>query len=185
MFYSAALKNIFLTKNNSVSNQCTLVFFAWLFLSIASQISIPLQPVPITFQSIAVVFIGMALGPRLGAYTILSYLAAAGLGLPVLAELSGGIHYLYASPSSGYLLGFLPAVIVSGGLAQTGFACSIFLSYVAALIGAAIIFACGILFLSHLFGLEKALLFGLYPFLITEFIKIGFISFLIPRILET
>src|SRR5690242_8292142 len=97
----------------------TIVLGAALFLALASQISIPLQPVPLTFQSVTVLLIGMALGPRLGGYAIAMYFIAGCLGLPVFANFSFGPQ-VFLGASGGYLMGFLPAAVVSGYLAQRG-----------------------------------------------------------------
>jgi biotin transport system substrate-specific component len=80
-------------------------------LAFASQLTIPLVPVPLTFQSSAVILIAMLFGARLGAYTVLAYLAAGFCGLPVFAEFSAGpMHFV--GPTAGYLAGFVPAARV-------------------------------------------------------------------------
>ncbi len=154
-----------ITKAFSWPKELFLVIGAALFLSLMSQLSIPLHPVPLTFQSVSVLLIGMVLGPRLGAYAVILYFAAGIVGLPVFANFSMGIG-AFLDPAGGYLLGFLPAVIVGGYLAQRRWIIS------AAFFGTLIIFSFGFLFLSQLIGSSQAWILGVKPFLISEPIKL-------------
>lgn len=151
-----------------------------ILLSLSSQLSIPLQPVPLTFQSITVIFIGMALGTRLGFYAVSTYLFAGCLGLPVFANFSGGLHVFFG-PTAGYLIGFLPAVALSGFLAQHGFAKSVFTSFISAVLGTVIIFSLGVIVLSQYTGWHNAYVLGVKPFMVTEFIKLLALALFIPR----
>src|SRR5215468_1313754 len=56
-----------------------------LFVAVCARISVPLWPVPITMQTFAVLLIGAAYGPRLGAATLALYLIEGAVGLPVFA----------------------------------------------------------------------------------------------------
>ena len=78
-------------------------------LVIASQLSIPFQPVPITLQTLAVMLIGMLRGPKnsfiiIGGYTVLGL-----IGLPVFSGFSGGFQTIL-SPSFGFILSWWLAV---------------------------------------------------------------------------
>jgi biotin transport system substrate-specific component len=154
-----------LPQRISWPKELSVVIGAALFLAIASQISIPLQPVPLTFQSITVLLIGMALGPRLGGYAVALYLVAGSLGLPVFANFYSGIG-VFMGPSGGYLIGFLPAAVISGYLAQRNW------TITAALLGTFIIFGLGFAYLSQFVGSTQAWLLGVKPFLISEPIKL-------------
>ncbi len=80
-------------------------------------IRLPVPPVPITAQSLFVAMSGMLLGPRAGAVSQLVYLIVGLLGLPVFSG-GGGPAYV-ASPTFGYLLGFIPASALAGILMKT------------------------------------------------------------------
>lgn len=179
-FLTTPMHNIFTIKSNSFLKQLGLTIAGAFLLALAAQLSIPLTPVPITFQSATVIMIGLAVGPRQGAYIISTYLLAGALGLPVFADLGFGIANLF-SPRAGYLLGFLPAVIASGYLAQRGFAKSILGSFIAAIAGASIIFACGISVLSLFVGFNQAIMFGLMPFVSSEIVKLCAVAAVAPR----
>jgi biotin transport system substrate-specific component len=81
------------------------VLLGTLVLAIASQISVPMVPVPMTMQTLAVILIGALYGWRLGALTILAWLGEAALGLPVLAGGNGGLAP-FMGPTGGYLVSF-------------------------------------------------------------------------------
>lgn len=89
-----------------------VVLFAVL-TALAAQVSVPMVPVPMTLQSLAVVLAGGVLGPRRGVAAMGLYLAAAAIGLPVLSDGRGGLEAL-TGPTAGYLVGFVLAAWASG-----------------------------------------------------------------------
>ena len=80
-------------------------------LACCSQVSIPLQPVPITLQTVAVMLIGLFYSRTAALKTLGSYLTLGACGVPVFANFMGGINVLFG-PTGGYLWGFLLAVLV-------------------------------------------------------------------------
>src|SRR6185312_16337664 len=80
-----------------------LVVGGSLALTLSAKVQVPFWPVPITLQSMVALLIGMGFGTRLGALTILAYLAEGVAGLPVFAGLAAGPAY-FAGPTGGYLL---------------------------------------------------------------------------------
>lgn len=168
------------TKSKLVKN-VLLVLTGALVLAIASQLTIPLKPVPLTFQSATVLFIALIYGARLGAATIATYLAAGACGLPVFAEMYSGLDVLFFSPTSGYLWGFFFAALGVGYLAERGWGKHFISSFAAALLGAAILFSMGLLVLAHYTGWDMAYAFGLKPFLLSESIKLLAVAIVVPR----
>ncbi|WP_206474152.1 biotin transporter BioY [Dietzia sp. KRD202] len=81
-------------------------------LGLPGQISIGSAGVPITLQTLGVMLTGSLLGWRKGALSVLAVMVI-GLALPVLA---GGRTTLtsLAGPTAGFLIGWIPAVIVIG-----------------------------------------------------------------------
>ncbi|HJC60533.1 MAG TPA: biotin transporter BioY [Candidatus Dietzia intestinigallinarum] len=81
-------------------------------LGLPGQISIGSAGVPITLQTLGVMLAGALLGWRKGLFSVLAVLVI-GLALPVLA---GGRTTLtsLAGPTAGFLVGWIPAVIVIG-----------------------------------------------------------------------
>lgn len=177
---STPLESIFLPKTNTLLKQFLLIIAGVLLLTFAAQLSVPLIPVPLTFQSATVVLIGMMFGARNGGYVVATYLIAGLCGLPVFEGFASGVG-TFLGPTCGYLLGFLPAAIISGYLAQNGFAKNSLTSFIAACIGASVIFFFGVSFLATSIGMHDAIAFGLLPFIISEPVKLFMLSLLVPR----
>jgi biotin transport system substrate-specific component len=85
-------------------------------VGVCAHVAIPLwfTPVPVTLQPFAVLLLGLLLGPRLAAGTMLAYLAEGAAGLPVFTPHGlGGVAQLLG-PTGGYLLSYpLVAPLVS------------------------------------------------------------------------
>ena len=93
------------------------------FVALAAQISIPLPgtPVPMTLQPLAVLLVGGLLGARLGAASMILYLALGIAGLPVFTPTVPllGIARLLG-PTGGYLLAYPVAAFAVGWLTDPG-----------------------------------------------------------------
>src|SRR5688572_6432469 len=153
----------------------SVVFIATLTAA-AAQISIPLPftDVPFTFQPMVVLIGGLALGPRLAVASQALYLAAGIAGLPVFAAsatLPPGIGRLFG-PTGGYLMSYPLAAFVVGYLGARGFDRRYITSLLAMLMGLAVVFACGVLWLSLLVGWQAALVAGFYPFVLADVMKV-------------
>ena len=87
-----------------------------LLLTISAKIKIPFYPVPMTMQTFVVLFLGIALGPKIALLTISLYLFEGIFGLPVFAGTpEKGIGFVYfTGPTMGYLIGFLVATYLAG-----------------------------------------------------------------------
>ncbi|ABD86632.1 biotin transporter BioY [Rhodopseudomonas palustris] len=79
-------------------------------------IVVGILPVPITLQSFGVMLAGLMFGPKRGALACLTVLALVAVGLPVLSGGRGGLA-VFAGPSAGYLLAWMPAAYIIGFLA--------------------------------------------------------------------
>ena len=87
-----------------------------LLTALAAQIKVPLPftPVPMTLQTLVVVFAGMLLGAKRGALSQILYLVAGLAGAPFFAT-TAGLAFL-ARPTAGYLIGFIPSALLAGVL---------------------------------------------------------------------
>jgi biotin transport system substrate-specific component len=135
-------------------------------LTVSAKIEIPWWPVPMTMQTYVVLVIGMAYGTRLGVATMLAYLAAGALGLPVFAgtpERGIGIAYMIG-PTGGYLLGFVLAAWLCGALAARGWDRRLGHALVGMTLAHVLILGVGVIWLSELVGGGRAIRFGLTPF---------------------
>ncbi|MFQ5466721.1 MAG: biotin transporter BioY, partial [Kiloniellaceae bacterium] len=124
-------------------------------------------------------------GWRLGAATLLLYLAEGALGLPVFAgapEKGIGLAYM-AGPTGGYLVGFVLAAAACGWLAERGWDRSVAKTAAAMLIGNVIIYVPGLLWLGTLVGWDKPILtWGLTPFLLGDLTKLALAAAVLPAI---
>jgi biotin transport system substrate-specific component len=123
-----------------VTNLATVVLGS-LLLWASAKISIPLTPVPVSLQGFAVATLAAAFGWRIAVSTMLLYIAQGLAGLPVFAY-GGGIGYL-ASPSFGFILGWLPMSFIIGLAADRGLSGKLLPLFGAMLIGDAVSFAFG------------------------------------------
>ncbi len=170
------------TETNKWLRTAALVLAGVAALWISAKVQVPFWPVPITMQTLIVLLIGMAYGPKLGVSTILAYLAAGAAFLPVFAgtpEKGLGIAYMIGT-TGGYLVGFVVAAAVVGWLAAKGWTKSVVTVVAAMIIGNAVIYAFGFSWLSTFIGTEKAWLFGVQPFIWGDLLKIGLAAVILP-----
>jgi biotin transport system substrate-specific component len=106
-------------SGRSLPVQAALLLFGTAVLAIASQISVPMVPVPITMQTFALTMLGVLYGWRLGALTVLAWLGEAMMGLPGLANGGGGLAP-FVGPTAGYLVSFPSLAALAGYLAEHG-----------------------------------------------------------------
>lgn len=86
-------------------------------LGLLPAIPVPVLPVPITAQTLGVMLAGALLGPRRGAVAVILFIALVALGFPLLAGGRGGLG-IFAAPSAGFMLGWIPGAFITGLLAQ-------------------------------------------------------------------
>lgn len=177
------LLNAALGGKRSALQSVLLAFAGTALLWASAKVQIPFFPVPMTMQTFVVIFLGFALGARLGAATVLLYLAEGALGLPVFAgtpEKGIGLAYM-AGPTGGFLAGFVVAAFVTGWFAERGFDRRLVTSAIAAFAGLVAIYALGLSWLGALIGWDKPVLeFGLYPFLPAEALKLALLAAILP-----
>ncbi len=135
-------------------------------------LKLPFTPVPITGQTFAVLLGGMALGPRRAAAGMTLYLAVGLVGMPWFAQGSGGLTAL-ATPSFGYIVGFLVAATGIGYLASRRFDRRPLTVLAAMVAGNLVIYLFGATWLAvdrHL-SAGAAISLGVAPFLLGDAIK--------------
>ena len=155
----------------SLLTKALFVLAGTLALALASQIAVPMYPVPVTMQTFAITMIGVLYGWRLGALTVLLWLGEAALGAPVLANGSGGLAP-FAGPTAGYLASFPIVAAVAGYLAEKGWTGESYVKSFAAHLAANVLcLAIGGAYLAYLLGAEKAWLLGVAPFILGAGLK--------------
>lgn len=112
-------------------------------LAVFSFIRIPVGPVPVTMQTLAVMLAGTVLGPWLGALSVLLLLALVLIGLPLLGG-NGGFA-VFVGPTAGYLLGFVIGALIVGLIAHSGHHMTWWKTAIACICGGMLIpYICGV-----------------------------------------
>lgn len=148
--------------------------------ALSAQIIVPLQPVPFTMQTFAVLLVGTAIGPMRGALSMALYMVLGLAGLPVFAGLSSGNALLL--PTGGYLVGFVFAAALVGWLAQVEWDRKFLKAIVTFSAGSLVIYAFGAPWLAASLGisLSDAIGAGVVPFLIGDALKALLAAGLLP-----
>ena len=123
-----------------VANIATVIVGS-LILALSAKISVPVMPVPVTLQTLAVAALAAGFGWRIGVATVALYIIEGLSGLPVFAT-GGGIDYVMR-PSFGFIIGYLPMAYILGRATDLGASGRIVLLFGAMLLGAAVAFAFG------------------------------------------
>lgn len=182
-----------------VAGTALIVAGAWISFELPAialgNVYVPANPyVPVTLQTFSVLFVGALLGARRGVASTGLYLALGAIGLPVFAVKSDGTRsgldtiigteggQLVLGTTGGYLIGFLLAAAVVGRLAELGWDRRLRGSVAAMLIGSIVIYAVGLPWLAIAANLSVAdtLLYGLYPFIPGDILKLLLAAGLLP-----
>lgn len=152
-------------------------------VAIAAQVSVPMVPVPMTLQTLAVLAVGAAYGARLGAITLALYALEGAAGLPVFANFQAGLFLPSGEiiATGGYIIGFILAAGLVGYLVEKGWGANVFKLGGAMLLGAAVLYVPGLIWLFGWLIVMKgmdatsaitvAFSSGVLPFILGDIIK--------------
>lgn len=165
----------------TLQREILLTFIGAIFVGILAKISIPGNPVPISFSPQAALFIGAALGCRKGIMALVTYIGMGIIGLPVFsAGTTQGIARLIG-PTGGYLIGFVVAAGLMGYFAEKGWDRSLIKSAAAVFLGNGVILFTGWAWLSYCLGNPiDGLYKGVIPFIGLDIIKTLFMALFLP-----
>ena len=151
-------------------------------LALASQVAVPIPgtPVPITLQPLVVVLAGMWLGPIAGATSMVLYLAAGAIGLPVFSPFGAPGIARFFGPTGGYLFAYPVAALVAGALVRRS--SSLLGRWVAALAGTTVLLLGGFAQLAVISGSwSLALPLAIHPFVPLDAVKAFVAALLVPK----
>lgn len=171
-------------KNPVISSSAWLAFFqvlgASLLIALCSQIKfiLPFTPVPLTFQTFAILMIGATMGSRKGACAVLCYFAEILMGLPVL---SGGMSdpLVFLGPKGGYVLGFCLQAYIMGWFVEKSFWPRSVMIAAGGIVSCLVQMSMGIFMLAQYVGWSHVWTMGLLPFVPGEILKIVLVSYAI------
>lgn len=157
-------------------------------IGVLAPISIPIEPVPISLATFAVLFSAFFMGGKWGTAAVGIYLLLGAVGVPVFAGFTGGFEKI-VGPTGGYLVGYLPLALISGGLyalwgkKQTGVK-RFLLMMLAAVLGTAVLYALGTAWFCHVMKrtVWEALALCVIPFLPGDLIKAAAAALLAPTV---
>jgi biotin transport system substrate-specific component len=154
------------------------------FIALCSQAQVPFYPVPMTGQTFAVLTVGMIYGWRLSAATLLLYMAAGAVGIPVFAHWSHGPGVI-AGATGGYIIGFVLAALLLGFFAERGWSRNVLLGVIGMMLANILIYIPGVPWLAVWYGgpgaqyipegsssWGAAFSTGLTPFLLGDLLKL-------------
>jgi biotin transport system substrate-specific component len=152
--------------------QVLLVLGGSMFIALAAQISVPMFPVPMTLQTLAILIVGFSLGARLGAATLLVYLGEGAMGLPVFANGQATLAYMMG-PTGGFLIGFLGMAWLAGLAADRGVTRGLVPTGLVALAASALLYVPGLLWPAAIMGKSWDVLWlhWMSPFLAGDAVK--------------
>ena len=139
------------------------ILAAVITIALAAQLTIEMGSIPITGQTLAILCWAFFLTPRQSIIALLIYLVLGILGAPIFADGAYGLEKLYGG-SGGFLVGF----VVAAGLVSYLNDLKKSISFISILnltaLGTAVILLFGVGRLAMLFGFEKGLEYGFFPF---------------------
>jgi len=156
-------------------------------IAIGAYISIPIGPVPIVLQNFFVLLSALLLGSKIALSSVFVYLFLGALGLPVFAGGTGGIGHFFG-PTGGYLIAYLPAVVITGIIARRPKRKAVstlnpaFLQFTALIVGTLCIYLIGVPWLKYAAQIswKAAIGAGAAPFILGDLLKIV-VAFIIGR----
>jgi biotin transport system substrate-specific component len=167
----------------SAINNVGLILSGAVFTAYAAQLVIPMWPVPITAQTLAVLLVGSVLGATRGAISLIVYFSMGAVGLPVFSAATS----LSFGPTFGYLIGFIAAAALVGYLSQRGWHRSVVGVLGSFVIANSAIYLFGLPWLAFALGtlgaandFASVAAAGLAPFIIGDVIKMTVAAALLP-----
>lgn len=159
-----------LLGQETLLKKAALVLGGTLFIAMAAQASVG-WPVPITLQTLAILIVGLTFGSRLGAVTLMAYLAQGAMGLPVFAN--GASAAALAGPTAGFLFGFVGMAYLAGLAVEKGLARGIVSTALCGIVISALLYIPGLAWPAAVLGKTLPELWSgwMAPFLLGDAIK--------------
>lgn len=162
--------------------ELTVIALMAAILCVLGPMSLPIGPVPISLTNLALYFIIYLVGTRRSAIAYTIYMLIGLVGLPVFSGYTGGPQKLLG-PTGGYIIGFLPMIIVMGLIVEK-YEKNRILCILAMEAATWIPYLLGTAWLAHTAGMTfgAALGVGVLPFILLDFVKICAAAILAPVI---
>ena len=166
----------------SLSKEIAKIALSVALLCVSAWIAVPIGSIPVTLQTLCVLFVAGYLGAARGALAVGAYLLLGATGVPVFSSFTGGVA-CFLSPTGGFLLGLLPAALLMGLFAGKK---SFWKFVVGGALATLSLYACGtlgfILHTSFSVGIWSALATCVLPFLPFDAVKIVVTAGILKRL---
>lgn len=132
-------------------------------------VTFPFSVVPFVLQLQVVLLVGYLLGMKRGSLAVGFFLMQGLMGYPVFSGVNNGIGIgRFLGPTGGYLIGYFMSALVMGSL-KAGSELKTFAILAA---GNLTVYFFGAIWLSGFIGFQNAILFGIFPFIFPDFLKL-------------
>jgi biotin transport system substrate-specific component len=155
----------------SIAIRLALAVAGSVFLAAAAHVAVPMVPVPITLQTLAIPLIVLTIGRDLATLATFAYLAEGALGLPVFAPVATGPGLI--GPTAGYLWMYPVSAFIIGTLCEGRLGETYPGRWLAIFAGTTTVFAGGVWWLIVGFHLSPGHAFavGVVPFVVGDLLK--------------
>lgn len=165
------------TSSTAVSTQLSerilgyiQVVLGAIYIVLLSQFEISLYPVPITLHTFAIFSLALYQGAVKSCYSLLLFLIAATLGLPVFPNMCSDPLWMI-HPTAGYCLSFPLAAYIVGKSTEFPKPNTFIYMLIGLCLATVVIYVMGASWLAVNLGWEKAFIVGVYPFVIFDIVK--------------
>ena len=145
-------------------------------------VSLAIGPIPLTFASLIIYLAAGTLGWKYGVLSVLLYVLAGAIGLPVFSNFEGGFHKI-TGVTGGYIIGYIPCALATGLFADA-FPKKLW-SYILGMIaGTVLLYVCGTAWFVIQTGnsVAASLVLCVTPFLIGDTVKIILAGIAAPQL---
>lgn len=164
------LRSDVVTRN--VLNATLMILGGSLLVALGAQVEVPMVPVPMSLQTLAISVVGLTFGARMATMALIAYLAQGAAGFPVFSGGSAGAAHLFG-PTGGFLWGFVAMAWMTGWMAERGMARGFGRLFIAAFVPATLLFVPGVAWLwaATPLSVQGAIEAGMLPFLVGDVVK--------------
>lgn len=170
---------------NAITN-AILILAGTALIAVSAQISVPLWPVPVTGQTLAVLLVGASLGAWRGIVSTTLYMLLGLAGLPIFADFTGGPASVL-TPSFGFVIGFIFSAALIGWLSERAWDRHPLLASAGFLAASIVPFLFGLPYLAIVLGnlglpndFAAVMAAGFTPFIVGGIIKWAIAAALLP-----